>query len=69
MDSGSCLGYCYNNGTCYLESNSGVEEPNCKCNSEWTGQRCNDKLTCANYCENGGTCIESEETNGKLSCQ
>ena len=69
VDSGSCLGYCYNNGTCYMESNSGVDEPNCKCSSGWTGPRCTDRFTCANYCLNGGTCIEPEESIGSLSCQ
>jgi len=69
VDSGSCLGYCYNNGTCYMESNSGENEPNCKCSSGWTGSRCTDRFTCANYCMNGGTCIEPEESIGSLSCQ
>ncbi|XP_027843018.2 low-density lipoprotein receptor-related protein 1 [Aphis gossypii] len=68
VDSGSCLGYCYNNGTCYMESNSGVDEPNCKCSSGWTGSRCSDRLTCINYCLNNGTCIEPEDSIGSLSC-
>lgn len=69
VDRGSCLGYCYNNGTCYRETNSGVDELNCRCSSEWTGQRCAERFTCANYCLNGGTCIESAESIGNLSCQ
>lgn len=70
VDSGPCLNYCSKNGICYLEFNSGVDEPNCKCSSGWTGQRCTERFTCQNYCLNGGTCIQPEENKiGSLSCQ
>jgi hypothetical protein len=52
-----------------MESNSGVDEPNCKCSSGWTGLRCTDRFTCENYCLNDGTCIEPEESIGSFSCQ
>lgn len=52
-----CNDYC-EHGVCQIKGPA--SEPTCKCNEDWSGQRCEISLKCNNYCKNGGTCSISE---------
>nr|XP_055074200.1 low-density lipoprotein receptor-related protein 1B-like isoform X3 [Misgurnus anguillicaudatus] len=50
-----CDGYCYNDGTCHLDSETGL--PFCHCPSEFKSPRCDQRANpCDHYCQNQGVC-------------
>lgn len=71
-----CSGYCKNKGICSVDDDVEVDEQDsrppplkCRCQSKWTGQRCEiDVHVCKDFCHNGATCSVNERKEESCIC-
>ncbi|MGH0120697.1 UNVERIFIED_CONTAM: hypothetical protein FKN15_035083 [Acipenser sinensis] len=62
-----CDGYCYNSGTCQLDSENNI--PFCHCTAEFKNQRCDEKVNpCDYYCQNEGICTLTAFNEPRCKC-
>lgn len=62
----ACKAMCLNGGICV--STKALSVPRCECLPEWTGPRCQYRLSCQQYCFNGGTCSVNPDRDLKPTC-
>ena len=65
-DYNACKAMCLNGGVCI--STKALSSPRCECLPEWTGPRCQTRITCQHYCFNGGTCSPNLDEDLKPTC-